>query len=185
MDDLIEKFVEDARAAALDPEPTKAVRKVLLKALEDPAQIADAIAAQADDELLLHEDDTVSIWTCRFHPHQVVPPHEHKMDVHIGVFRGTEKNILFRRKEGTLEQAKTKGVEAGQVLSLGADGIHAVTADGNEPSLALHVYLGPLMQVERSLFDWTTGEPVEFTMENFHDMTKDASELDGVLSASG
>ena len=180
MSDLIDKLVENARAAALDPEPTKAVRDVMLRALADPAPIADVIAAQGDDELLLHEDDTVSIWTCRFHPSQVVPPHEHKMDVHIGVFRGTEKNILFKRKEGALEPSKSKAVKAGQVFSMGADGIHAVTADGDEPSLALHVYLGPLMQVERSLYDWTTGEPVEFTMENFHAMTRDAAEVEGI-----
>ena len=172
MSNVIEDFVAAARKAAIDAEPTKAVRQVLSEALADPEAIADAIAAQEEDEILLHEDDTVSIWTCRFLPDRVVPPHEHRMDVHIGVFRGAEKNIMYRRDGGTLSVAKSKTVNTGQVFSMGADGVHAVTADGDKPSLALHVYLGPLMQVERSLFDWKTGEEVEFTMDNFHNLTK-------------
>jgi len=174
----IEEFVEAARQAAVNPEPTKAVRQVLLDALADPEPVANAIAAQEEDEILLHEDETVSIWTCRFLPDRVVPPHEHKMDVHIGVFRGTEKNIMYRRDAGVLIKAKSKTVESGQIFSLGADGIHAATAHGGEPSLALHVYLGPLMQVERSLFDWRTGDAVEFTMDNFHNMTKTTADYE-------
>ncbi|NKB53512.1 MAG: hypothetical protein GKR97_15040 [Rhizobiaceae bacterium] len=178
MNQVIEEFVAAARKAAVDPEPTKAVRQVLMNALADPEPIADAIAATEENEILLHEDDTVSIWTCRFQPDQIVPPHEHKMDVHIGVFRGAENNILFRRDAGELKKAKNKIVGRGEVFSLGADGIHSVTADGSEPSLALHVYIGPLMQVDRNLFDWTTGDAVEFTMENFHKMTRPAADLD-------
>ena len=87
---------------------------------------------------------------------------------------------MYRRDAGVLSMAKSKTVESGQVFSLGADGIHAVTADGNEPSLALHVYLGPLMQVERSLFDWETGEEVEFTMDNFHNMTKASEDFEAL-----
>ena len=180
MDNVIEEFVKAAREAASDPEPTKAVRKLLFDTLADGEAIADAIAAQEEDEILLHEDNTVSIWTCRFLPDRVVPPHEHKMDVHIGVFRGAEKNILYRRDAGALKLAKNKTVGTGEVFSLGADGIHAVTAGGDEPSLALHVYLGPLMQVERSLFDWETGDKVEFTMDNFHNMTKDRAAFEAL-----
>lgn len=180
MGSVIDDFVAAARKAAVDREPTRAVRQVLLNALKDPEPVADAIAAQEEDEILLHEDDTVSIWTCRFLPDRVVPPHEHKMDVHIGVFRGAEENILYRRKDGELVRAKSKTVASGQVFSLGADGIHAVTAGGDEASLALHVYLGPLMQVERSLFDWKTGAEVAFTMDNFHDMTKARAEFEAL-----
>ena len=180
MSSVIDDFVAAARKAAVDREPTKAVRQVLLDTLVNPDPVADAIAAQEEDELLLHEDETVSIWTCRFVPDRVVPPHEHKMDVHIGVFRGAEDNILYRRVDGELIRAKSKTVEAGDVFSLGADGIHAVTASGTEPSLALHVYLGPLMQVERSLFDWETGAKVAFTMDNFHDMTKPKAEFEAM-----
>ena len=170
-------FVRDARTAARDPEPTKAVRRLLEATLEDPSAIAEAIPDQADDEIMLFEDETVSIWSCRFQPHVVMPPHEHKMTAHIGVFRGGEKNILFRREPDALRHVKTTVVQPGDVFSIGPDGIHAVTAEGDLASHALHVYLGPLMQVERALFDWHTGAAVAFTMENFHRMKRPASEL--------
>ena len=141
----------------------------------EPDPIASAIAEQDEDHIMLFEDDSVSIWTSRFHPTEVIPPHEHKMDVHIAVFRGGEKNILYRRENGVAKHVSSKVVKSGEIFSMGANGIHAVTADGSEPSLAIHVYLGPLMQVERFLFDWDTGEEVEYTMENFENMTRPVS----------
>lgn len=170
-------FVEAARAAARESESTTAVRALLEKTLDDPAAIAEAIPDQAEDEIMLFEDETVSIWSCRFQPFVVMPPHEHKMTVHVGVFQGGEKNILFRRERESLKHVSTKVVRPGEVLSIGPDGIHAVTAEGDRPSHALHVYLGPLMQVERALFDWQSGAEVDFTMENFHSMKKPSSAL--------
>ena len=56
--------------------------------------------------------------------------------------------------------------------------VHAVTADGDGQSHAIHVYEGPLTQIQRSLFDWVTGEEVEFTMENFHAMARNKADMD-------
>ena len=172
-----ETFVDAARAAAGRPDATRSVRYLLKQTLSNPAAVAAAIPAQDEDEVLLFEDDTVSIWSCRFQPYVVMPPHEHKMHAHIGVFSGGEKNILFQQEATGLRHIATKVVEPGEVFSIGADGIHAVTADGSKPSHALHVYLGPLMKVQRALFDWETGEKVDFTMENFDKMKRHNSNL--------
>ncbi|WP_417518597.1 hypothetical protein [Minwuia sp.] len=172
MDRLLETFVTDARAAAVSDEPTSAVRGVLEDALTRADAFAALIAAQADDEVHLFEDETVSIWTCRFWPDVILPPHEHTIPVHIGVVGGVERNILYRRLYGELLQVFEKEVGRGDMLSMGADGIHAVTAAGPDPSLALHVYLGPLMQVERSLFNWRTGAAMPFTDANFEAMKR-------------
>ncbi len=170
-------FVKDARAAATSEHPTKAVRALLEETIKNPELAAEKFRGGGEVEVQLFEDDTVSIWSCCFRPEFVMPPHEHKMDVHIGVVSGGEKNIMFRREGGSLKHVSTKVVNPGEVLSLGADGIHAVTADGGKPSHALHVYLGPLMQVKRDLFDWQSGEPVDFTMENFEAMKRRPAEL--------
>ena len=172
-------FVADARKAASSPEATKAIRLLLQETIaqSDPQAIIDAIPLGDEEEVMLFEDEHASIWFCRFDPSVVLPPHEHKMNVHIGVMQGGEKNILYRREAGTLKHIKTKTVTPGEVFSLGTDGIHAVTADGVEPSYALHIYEGPLMQVERSLFDWESGEKIEFTMENFYAMQRSAAEF--------
>ena len=58
-----------------------------------------------------------------------------------------------------------------------AEGIHAVVGNGDQASLALHVYMGPVTTLKRDLYDWTTGEPVEFTMENFDKMKRPSSDL--------
>ncbi len=172
-------FVKAAREAVGSPQPTKAVRALLEETIAqtDPQAIIDSIPLGDEEEIMLFEDEHASIWFCRFDPSVVLPPHEHKMNVHIGVLRGGEKNILYRREAGTLKHIKTKTVNPGEVLSLGSDGIHAVTADGDEPSYALHVYEGPLMQIKRSLFDWESGEEIEFTMENFYAMQKPSAEF--------
>lgn len=167
-----DEFVDAARAAAKTHHPTRAIRALLLETLKDPVAVAAALPPQDDDEIMLFEDDTVSVWSSRFQPHILMPPHEHRVEAHIGVVCGVEKEILYRREAGRLVHVTDRTVQPGEVLSLGADAIHAVTAEGNIPSHALHVYTGPLSQINRSLFDWDTGEPIAFTMENFHAMQR-------------
>jgi predicted metal-dependent enzyme (double-stranded beta helix superfamily) len=165
-------FVEAARIAAASGNPTAAIRGLLAETLADPAAVAAALPPQDEDEIILFEDETVSVWSSRFQPHVIMPPHEHRMTAHIGVIFGVEKELLFRRENGRLIHVSDKAVRPREVLSLGPDAIHAVTAAGNAPSHALHVYTGALSAVERSLFDWETGDPVPFTMENFHAMQR-------------
>lgn len=119
---------------------------------------------------MVFEDETCSIWTCRYESHAVFAPHEHGMDVHIAFYRGAEVEVLYKRELGELRHGGNSLVKQGDVVRLGPEAIHAITADGDEQSIAIHVYEGPLTRIERSLFDWTTGEEVEFTMENFHAM---------------
>ena len=140
--------------------------------MSDKTTIADAIAAQPEDEVLIFEDETCSIWTCRYNSEVVLPPHEHLMTVHIAVYRGSEVEVLYHRDTDRLRHAKNRVVSEGEVVSLGPDAVHAVTADGGEQSHAIHIYEGPLTQVKRSLFDWTSGGKIEFTTENFHAMLR-------------
>ena len=63
-------------------------------------------------------------------------------------------------------------------MSLEPDVVHAVTAEGDGLSHALHIYEGSLTQVKRSLFDWTSGNKVEFTMDNFRAMQRKRSEFE-------
>ncbi len=170
-------FASQVRAAAQEPDPSSAVHNLLKDIVSNPDPIVAATPQGGEDEVHLFEDETVSIWLCRFQPHVVMPPHEHKLEVHIAVYSGGEKNILFRPENGKLQHESTKVIGPGDVVTLNEDCIHAVTAEGDEPSFALHVYMGPLMKLKRDLFDWGTGEAVAFTMENFDSMKRPASEL--------
>lgn len=173
----LDQLVETLRIAAASLERSNDIRAVLQESLRAPEATANAIAAISDDELLLHEDELCSIWSCRYDPHTVLAPHEHRMPVHIAVYRGTELEVFYKREADRLRHGGNKPVSAGELVSLGADAIHAVSAEGKEQSHAIHVYEGPLTKIERSLFDWTTGDKVEFTMENFHAMARRKADM--------
>ena len=172
-----EGFVQDIRAAALQPDASEAVRSTLQRYVLNPEPIIAATPQGGDDEIMLFEDDTLSIWWCRFEPHVIMPPHEHKLEVHIATYSGGEKNVIFKRDAGKLIHDSTHVVQAGEVFSLDKDGLHAVGGDGDQQSLSLHVYMGPLTTLKRDLFEWTTGEPVAFTMDNFIGMKRAVADL--------
>lgn len=173
-----DNFVTEVRVAAASDKPTHTIRTLMQKALETPeALVADNPLEEGADEIMLFEDETVSVWVCRFDPHTVIPPHEHKMNAFIGVFKGREKNLFFKNEAGGLKYKSTKIIDAGQMVSIGTDGLHAVVAEGEEDCYSFHVYTGPLSKIKRSLFDWNTGQPLEFTDDNYHRLKKPASEL--------
>lgn len=173
-----DQFVIEARAAAASDKPTLSIRTLMQKALETPeALVADNPLEDNADEVMLFEDDTISVWVCRFDPYTVVPPHEHKMNAFIGVFKGREKNHFFKNDADGLKYKSTQIIDAGQMTSIGTDGLHAVVAEGEEDCYSLHVYTGPLSKIKRSLFDWDTGQALEFTDENFHRLKRPACEL--------
>jgi len=139
--------------------------------------VADEIAAQEEDEVLIFENEKCSIWTCRFNSDVVLPPHEHCMIANIAVYRGNEVEVLYHRDENRLRHTLNQIITQGDVVSLGADAIHAVTAEGDGQSHAIHIYEGPLTEVKRPLFNWTTGDEIEFNMENFYALLRNRTEV--------
>jgi predicted metal-dependent enzyme (double-stranded beta helix superfamily) len=173
-----DQFVIEARAAVASDKPTQAIRLLMQETLKSKEALVDNNPLEKDaDEIMLFEDDTVSVWICRFDPYTVVPPHEHKMNAFIGVFKGREKNHFFKNDANGLKYQSTQIIDAGQMTSIGTDGLHAVVAEGEEDCYSLHVYTGPLSKVKRSLFDWNTGEAIEFTDENFRRLKRSPNRL--------
>ena len=162
-----EQFVADLRSAATDTHPARAINTVMKEAVADPAAVAARVPDYDGDQLALLESDDLSVYCVRFLAGELVPPHNHKMPAFIGVYAGTEVNRLFRREESGLALVTEKHVGPGETLSIGREGIHGVYARGGEDSLALHVYLGWLERVERSLFHPDTGQEMPFTDENY------------------
>lgn len=163
----IDAFVEALRQAADGDAPMKATRALMRTAFASPAAIAAGMPRYAGDEEILHEDATVSIWFCRFQPGVLVPPHDHQTTATIGVYQGAEINRFHVRRAARLAHASTRRLAPGDVISLRPGTIHSVHADGDRPSCAIHVYLAALSTIERSLFDWDTGEPCAFNDANY------------------
>ena len=174
-----DQFVIEARAAVVTEKPTQAIRLLIQKALEIKETLVTKNPLEKNaDEIMLFEDDTVSVWICRFDPYNVVPPHEHKMNAFIDVFQGKEKHHFFKNDANGLKYKSTQIIEAGQMTSIGTDGLHAVVAEGQEDCYSLHIYTGPLSKVKRSLFDWDTGQALEFTDMNFQRLKRSPNELE-------
>lgn len=162
-----ETFVARTRAAAAGGQPVRAINAVMREAVADPAAVAARVPAYEGDELALFEGDALSIYCVRFFAGEVVPPHDHRVPAFIGVYEGTEVNRLFRRDAKGLTMVAEKRVGPGETLSIGSEGIHGVYAADGKDSLALHVYLGPLKTLGRSLFEPESGREIPFTDDDY------------------
>ncbi|UWQ18400.1 hypothetical protein [Jannaschia sp. M317] len=171
----LEAFVADARAAAAAADPLAAVTRLMADTLADPARVAAGAPTPDRDETCLFEDATVSVWHERFQPDVELPPHDHAMPAVLGVYQGRERNRLWHRVDGLARPGGALVLEAGGFHVFGPDDIHSVHAEDGAPSLGLHVYLGPLTTVPRSLFDWETGAAIPLTGANFETLLRPLS----------
>ena len=168
----LDQFVADARTAASKPDALGAVDALMIQTFATPEAIVSAMPPMTENEVLLFEDDSVSIWHERFLPSEELPPHDHQLPAVIGVYKGMECNRLFRKSHGHLIDAGSLVLSAGQTHVFAPDDVHTVQALHDAPSLGLHVYLGPLTKVERSLFDWDTGSSLPMTDHTFESMKR-------------
>jgi len=168
----LDDFVQQLRVAARDSEPVQKVRALMNAAFQDPQAISSAMPGFENDDEVLFEDDSVSIWFVRFPPGLHVPPHDHQTTATIGVYEGAEDNHFYLREDGHLVHKSTRRVEPGEVIALKPDGIHSIEATNGKQSCAIHVYLAKLTTIERSLFDWETGEAEPFTDDNYERMKR-------------
>ena len=166
---MLDHLISDLKTAARGPEPEVSVKSILGDFVADPAAARAAMPDYAEDDVIIFEDDSVSIWFCRFQPGMSVPPHDHRMSATIAVFQGVEQNDLYTREGDAMPELSSQTpISAGQVVQIPADGIHGVTCTSDVPSEAIHVYLGALTEVDRTLFDTSAGEPLAYTDENYH-----------------
>jgi len=128
-----------------------------------------------DDDVMLYKDESVSIWHCRFQPDLLIPPHDHQTMATIGVYKGVEINRFYVRESGKLTHESTRRVVTGDVIAIGPDAIHTVQSDRGQSSCAIHVHIAALTSIDRSLFDWDTGEPCAFTDDNYERLSKTVS----------
>lgn len=171
----LDSFVLKLREAARADEPVKKVRELMTQAFSDPEAVRAAMPEFENDDEILFEDDSVSIWFVRFVPGLHVPPHDHQTTATIGVYQGAEDNHFYLHENSRLLHKSTRRVGPGDVIALKPDGIHSVEAADGVDSCGIHVYLAALTKIDRSLFDWDSGEACPFTDENYDGMKRVAS----------
>lgn len=171
----LEKMLEQLKAAAVAPEAANDVRSILEQLIANPESVALGMKEFEGDDAILFEDDTVSIWHTHFVPGMTVPAHDHQMSAVICVYRGSERNDFFENDPaGGIRKSGKAELSAGDVFSIGPNAIHTVTCISDEPCCGIHVYLGNLTKVERSLFDVDAGEAMPFTDANYYRLVRPA-----------
>jgi predicted metal-dependent enzyme (double-stranded beta helix superfamily) len=168
----LQEFIDRLRDAASSDNAATRVEALMLEAFRDPAAVRAAMPAFDADEEILFEDESLSVYYCRFDPDQQVPPHDHGTTAIIGVYEGGEVNSFYRAGEGRLVETSSVVLEPGDVLRIGPDAIHTVMTSGAESCHGLHVYLAPLTTMDRSLYDWETGTAEPMTDKRFEALTR-------------
>ena len=170
----LDEFIICMRKAAKSVSPAKAVRAEMDRYFENPEAIRLAMPKFDMDEEVLFEDETLTIFYCRFRPNYTIPPHDHQTSAVIGIYEGQERNSFFSTAgDAFITKGKSVDMQAGDVVSMGPHAIHTVECTGSTPSYAIHVYLGPLTRIERNLYDVAAEKVIPFTDADFHRLVSD------------
>jgi predicted metal-dependent enzyme (double-stranded beta helix superfamily) len=148
----LDRFLDACIEAAGDADPLERVRQLLQVAVAEP-NLGAALPASREDETLLHASAKLTVYSLRLTPRIQYPPHDHRMIAVIGLYEGVETNCFYRREGPGLVRTTVRESRAPEVFVLPSDTIHSVANPGRIHSRAIHVYLGPLTRIARSV--WT------------------------------
>lgn len=153
----LDQFIADLRAALTD-RSRQAAKEVVARAVADPGALLRGIGAPDKPGIqLLHNAPDLTVLNIAWSPRQITLPHNHRMTAIIGMYGGREDNMFWRRVPDAngfqIEAAGGQALGGGDVAILGPDVIHSVVNPLGRISGAIHVYDGPFMTVERSMWD--------------------------------
>ncbi len=135
----LDVLVNQLKTAATEPAAATAIRSILQQTMSSPESVAAGMPEFEENDVILFEDDTISIWHCRFLPGVSVPPHDHQMSATIGVYCGTELNDFYKTDQaGGFRRSGNALLNAGEVLSIGPNAIHSVTCISEIPCCGIH-----------------------------------------------
>lgn len=146
-------LVGACREALTESDPRRAVREVLVRTLEDPTSVAEAIGKQAAGLNLLYNAPDLTILNVVWAPEMAIFPHDHRMWAVIGIYGGAEDNTLYKRTQAGIKASGHRELRDGDVFALGPDAIHAVRNPMRRFTGAIHVYGGDFVNEPRSQWD--------------------------------
>jgi predicted metal-dependent enzyme (double-stranded beta helix superfamily) len=154
----LDQFVAACGEAVEEHAPTKAVRELLARAVDDPPAVLAELGTPTRGEVQrLFVSDELTVINVIWAPGMMIMPHNHNMWAVIGVYGGREDNIFWRRcnddPDGVIEAAGAKSIGPKEVRPLGDDVIHSVSNPTSRFTAAIHVYGGNFFAEERSEWD--------------------------------
>ena len=162
---VLEDLVDTCKLSVACDSPHSMILDAMRHLFADPAALASQIPRFTEAEVeptargwlvggehLLHRDQDLTIMLIDTLPGVVQPPHEHNVDVFIGVFEGCEEQRFWKRTDDGIVSTPGQSLKAGDILSLGVQAVHAISAPRDQHARAVHVYLGDVYDVARSVF---------------------------------
>ena len=156
----VDQFIADLRAT-LGERSRQPMKEIVARAVSDPAAVTRALGVPDKPGVkVLHSSPELTVITLAWSPMQVTLPHNHRMSAIIGLYGGREDNTFWKRtgKDARypIEPAGGEALGTGDVTMLGPDIVHSVVNPLQKISAAIHVYDGPFLTVERSMWDAET-----------------------------
>jgi len=183
----LHRFAEHCRDAVDGDRSREQIRAAMDDLFADPVALAATIPPFEPEEVetsahgfrlggehIVYRSTDLTIMVLDTLPGVLQPPHEHRMVAMIGVFEGCEEQRFWTRTDTGIEAATGRLLEAGEIVTLGERAIHAISAPDHAPARAVHVYLGDITDVERSLFHPETLEEHRLTDDRYDEFCRRA-----------
>lgn len=174
----VRTFVADARAAiegASSPEDAiEAIRPRFAELLADPDWLPAEYRAPAPESgmgggigqwlLYRRTDGSLSLFSLVVPSGSETPVHDHLAWGLVGLYRGTQDEEIYARRNGALELVERRALEPGDFYALipPQDDIHRVRTTSAETSVSIHLLTNDTGCVWRHAYDPDSGETRPF-----------------------
>jgi predicted metal-dependent enzyme (double-stranded beta helix superfamily) len=163
----VDELVAACTACRDEPDPHRAVREVLARAVSEPEAVAERLRPERAGITMLYNAADLTVINVVWAPKMQLFAHDHRMWAALAIYAGAEDNAFFRRDQqqgnGLLESGGRQ-LQTGDVLLLGDDVIHSVANPRTVPTGAIHVYGGDFARQPRS--QWRPPEFAEMPYDS-------------------
>lgn len=163
----LDNFISDCVGALDEDQSQLAIRDLIERAVSQPSAVYATLGEPRSWALdTIYRSPELTILHFIWPPGVDLFPHDHQMWAAIGIYGGREGNTYYRRTDDSIEVSGHAEGQPGDVMLLGADGIHSVDNPSKEWTAAIHVYGGDYFNTPRTQWDPETGAPKPFDVEN-------------------
>jgi predicted metal-dependent enzyme (double-stranded beta helix superfamily) len=148
-----DSLVSDLHTAIKESDPRRAVRELMIRTLEKPTPVQKSLGKKLGGLETIYNSEDLTVLNVIWAPGMKLYPHDHRMWAVIGIYGGVEDNTLYRRGPERIVASGGRELRESEVLSLGADAIHAVANPERRFTGAIHVYGGDFINQPRSQWD--------------------------------
>jgi 3-mercaptopropionate dioxygenase len=175
---VVRAFVADVRATiagAASPEAAcERIRPRFAELLADPAWLPEEYLAAAPESgmgggigqwlICRARDRPLSLFSLVVPTGSETPIHDHLAWGLVGLYRGTQCEEIYARRDGALELVERRSLEPGDfyVLIPPRDDIHRVRTTSEETSVSIHLLTNDTGCVWRHAYDADSGEARPF-----------------------